>query len=250
MADATTGGGGDPIGCLLRKLRMRDHVSEREEQVLRAAVGGTEIFRAGKTIIRCGETLSRSALLTEGLVARYKDLSAGQRQIMEVHVPGDFTDLHGFPLKRLDHDVGAITAATIAWVPHEALYRITEDEPHLTRLLWLSTLMDSAIQRERILSVGRRPALARISHLLCELYIRLDVIGHADEMSYALPFTQADLADATGLTSVHVNRMLRELREEGLLTFRGGRVTIHDWQRLQDSAEFDPIYLHVEHRPR
>ena len=241
---------GDPVGCLLLKLRIRDQVGEREEGVLRSAVAEVETFRAGKTIIRAGETLSRSALLIEGLVARYKDLSEGQRQIMEVHVPGDFVDLHGFLLKRLDHDIGAITAATIGFVPHDRLARITEEEPHLTRMLWLSTLMDASIQRERILSVGRRPALARIAHLLCELCIRFDIIGMAEEMSYALPFTQADLADATGLTSVHVNRMLRELREQKLLTFRGGRVVIHDWERLKDVAEFDPIYLHAEHRPR
>lgn len=241
---------GDPVACLVLKLRARDHVSEREEEVLRAAIAEIESYRAGKTIVRSGETLTHSALLTVGLVARYKDLSDGQRQIMEVHVPGDFLDLHGFLLKKLDHDIGAITGATIAWVPHETLRRISEEEPHLTRLLWLSTLMDSAIQRERILSVGRRPARARVAHLLCELYLRFDLVGMADGSSYALPFTQIDLGDATGLTSVHVNRMLRELREEGLLTFRGGRVTIHDWERLQRVAEFDPVYLHAEHRPR
>lgn len=241
---------GDPVGCLLLKLRVRDEVSEREEAVLRDAIGEIENYRAGKTIVRAGETLTRSALLMDGLVARYKDLSEGTRQIMEVHVPGDFLDLHGFLLKKLDHDVGAITAATIAWTPHDRLQRISEEEPHLSRLLWLSTLMDASIQRERILSVGRRPARARIAHLLCELYIRFEVVGMTDGMSYALPFTQADLADSTGLTSVHVNRMLRELREEGLLTFRGGRVTIDDWERLKSAAEFDPAYLHVEHRPR
>ena len=241
---------GDPVGCLLLKLRVRDQVSEREEEVLRAAVAEFETFRAGKTIIRAGDTLTRSALLIDGLVARYKDLSEGQRQILEVHVPGDFLDLHGFLLKKLDHDIGAITSVSIGFCPHETLRRITEEEPHLSRMLWLSTLMDSAIQRERILSVGRRSAMARISHLLCELYLRFEVIGMAKGGSYALPFTQIDLADATGLTSVHVNRMLRELREQGLLTFRGGRVTIHDWERLQRAAEFDPIYLHAEHRPR
>ena len=240
----------DPVGALMRKLRVRDEVGEREEDVLRSSIGTIENFRAGKTIVRAGDILNRSALLVSGLVARYKDLSEGQRQIMEMHVPGDFLDLHGFLLKKLDHDVGSITAVTIAWVPHDNLYRITEREPHLARMLWLSTLMDSAIQRERILSVGRRPALARIAHLLCELYIRLDLVGLAEEMSYALPFTQADLADSTGLTSVHVNRMLRELREQGLLTFRGGRVIIHDWERLRSVAEFDPIYLHLEHIPR
>lgn len=240
----------DPVGCLLLKLRVRDQVSEHEAQVLRAAVGEIETFRPGKTIIRAGANLTRSALLIDGLVGRYKDLSEGQRQIMEVHVAGDFVDLHGFLLKKLDHDIGALSKAVIGFVPHAALRRISEEEPHLARLLWLSTLMDASIQRERILSVGRRPALARIAHLLCELYVRFEIIGMTEAMSYFLPFTQTDLADATGLTSVHVNRMLRELRERGLLTFRGGRVTIHDWEKLAAAAEFDPIYLHAEHRPR
>ncbi len=240
----------DPVGCLVRKLRVRDQVTEREEQVLRKAIGEIEKFRAGKTMIRSGTTLARSALLIDGLVARYKDLSEGQRQIMELHVPGDFVDLHGFLLKKLDHDIGAITPATIGWVPHDALRRVTEEEPHLSRMLWLSTLMDASIQRERILSVGRRAALARIAHLLCELHFRFEVIGMVEGMSYKLPLTQTDLADAAGLTPVHVNRMLRELREKKLLTFRGGRVTIHDWERLAATAEFDPVYLHAEHRPR
>lgn len=240
----------DPVRHLLLKLRARDEVHAREESVLRAAVSATERFPASATIIRDGELLHRSALLVDGLVARRKDLSEGQRQIMELHIAGDFIDLHGFPLKRLDHDVAAITDATIAWVPHEALRRITETEPHLTRILWLSTLMDAAIQRERILSIGRRTARARIAQLICELQVRLAVIGLADDAGYDLPLTQIDLADATGLTPVHVNRMLRELREGGLMTFRGGRVTIRDRAALKATAEFDSGYLHLERLPR
>lgn len=240
----------DPVRHLLLKLRVRDEIDAREESVLRAAVAAAERFPAGATIIRDGALLHRSALLVDGMVARRKDLSEGQRQLMELHVPGDFIDLHGFPLKRLDHDVAAMTAATIAWVPHEALRRITETEPHLTRLLWLSTLMDAALQRERILSIGRRAARARIAHLVCELQARLAVIGMADEAGYDLPLTQNDLADATGLTPVHVNRMLRELREADLMTFRGRRVTIHDRAALAAAAEFDPGYLHFERLPR
>jgi CRP-like cAMP-binding protein len=117
-------------------------------------------------------------------------------------------------------------------------------------MLWFSTLLDSAIQREKILSVGRRTALARIAHLICELYLRLDIVGLASGRSFALPLTQIDLADASGLTSVHVNRMLKQLRDEELATFRGGEVTIHDWDRLQQTAEFDPTYLYLERRPR
>ncbi|HEY0116672.1 MAG TPA: Crp/Fnr family transcriptional regulator, partial [Allosphingosinicella sp.] len=168
----------------------------------------------------------------------------------ELHVPGDFIDLHGYLLKRIEHHIGALTAVRIALVPHRNVVRITEQEPHLARLLWLSTLMDAAIQRERILSVGRRSALARIAHLICELYVRLDVVGQVDGLNFAFPVTQLDLADATGLTAVHVNRMLRQLRDRKLVTFRNAVVEIHDLDELQRAAEFDPAYLFLQHEPR
>ena len=243
-------GEAEPVHRLLLKLRARDEVAEREERVLREAVSHVEEFPAGKTIIRAGTALTRSMLTVDGLVARFKDLSEGQRQIQDIHLAGDFTDLHGFLLKRLDHNVGALTRVRMAIVPHDALRRITEEEPHLSRMLWFSTLLDAAIQREKVVSVGRRAALARLAHLLCELHIRLGLVGLAEESSFALPVTQLDLGDATGLTSVHVNRMLKQLRDDRLVTFRGGRVTIHDWPRLQQVAEFDSAYLYLDRRPR
>ena len=187
---------------------------------------------------------------TGARVATDPVLADGQRQIMEVHVPGDFLDLHSFLLKRLEHNVGSLTPVRIALFPHDALRQITEDHPHLARLLWFSTLLDAAIHRERILSVGRRSAVARIAHLICELKLRLEVVGLSDGSRFALPLTQTDLADASGLTAVHVNRMLKRLRDDDLLTFRGGEVTIHDWDRLQRVAEFSADYLYLERRPR
>ena len=240
----------DPVDDLLKKLRMRDEVSEAEAQVLRDSVSEVQKLKAGQTLVRTGESISRSTLLVDGLIARFKDLSDGQRQIMEVHVSGDFVDLHGFLLKRLDHNVGALSDVTVAYVPHQALATITAEQPHLSRMLWLSTLMDASIQREHILSMGRRPAMARIGHLMCELCIRLEVVGLASERRFRLPLTQVDLADATGLTAIHVNRMLRQLRERKLLTFRNGDVEIHDWEQLQGLSDFDPTYLHLERRPR
>jgi CRP-like cAMP-binding protein len=194
--------------------------------------------------------LNHSTLLVSGIACRYKDLADGQRQIMELHVSGDFVDLHGFLLKRIDHNVGAITAVQVALVPHEALHRISVEHPHLSRMLWLSTLLDAAIHREKILSIGRRSAGARIAHMLCELYVRLESVGLAGDNRYALPLTQADLADANGLTSVHVNRMLKRLRDDGILTFRGGEVVIHDMAALRREAEFSPDYLHLDRQPR
>ena len=235
---------------LLMKLRARDDIGAHEEQVLAEAVSEVREYPAGKTLVRQGVLLTASMLTVEGVIARYKDLSEGQRQIQELHVSGDFTDLHGFVLKRLDHNVATLTRTRIAIVPHDRLTRITEEEPHLARMLWFSTLLDSAIQREKILSVGRRAALSRLAHLLCEVKVRLELVGLADNGRYALPLTQLDLGDATGLTSVHVNRMLRQLRDDKLATFRGGEVTIHDWPRLQQVAEFDPAYLYLDRRPR
>lgn len=238
------------IAPLLLKLRARDVIGEDEEALLRAAVSEIRTHPAGKTVVAARTPLSHSTLLVEGLMARYKDLADGQRQILELHVAGDFVDLHGFLLKQIDHHLGSMTPVKVALVPHEALRRITETHPHLTRMLWFSTLLDAAIHREKILSVGRRSALSRVAHILCELFVRLKLVGLAREDGYNLPLTQSDLADATGLTSVHVNRMLKKLRDEGLLTFRGGAVTIGDWERLVRVAEFDPAFLHLERRPR
>lgn len=239
-----------PIEALLLKLRARDVVSAEEERALREAVSEIRDYDAGRTMIRSGAALSESSLQVVGLSCRYKDLAGGQRQIMELHIPGDFVDLHSFLLKRLEHGVAALTPVRVAVVPHDALKKITEDHPHLARMLWFSTLLDAAIHRETILSVGRRTAIARIAHLLCELSVRLEIVGLASEGVFKLPLTQADLADATGLTSVHVNRMLKKLRDDGLLTFRNGEVIIHEWERLQQVAEFSPSYLFLERRPR
>jgi CRP-like cAMP-binding protein len=249
-AEMTEADSAQVIAGLLLKLRARDLVSAEEEAVLRASIAEIREFPAGRTIVRTGTTLGASTLLVDGIVCRYKDLADGQRQIMELHVAGDFVDLHGFLLKRLDHNVGAMTPVRVASVPHDALRGITETHPHLGRMLWFSTLLDAAIHREKILSIGRRSALGRIAHIFCELQIRLRMVGLANEGGYALPLTQADLADVTGLTSVHVNRMLKKLRDDNLLTFRGGTVTIGDWEQLQRVAEFDPTYLHLERRPR
>ena len=235
---------------LLLKMRARDPVSEEEEAALRDTFADFREVGASRTIVRSGVQLNESTLLIEGLACRYKDLADGQRQIMELHIAGDFVDLHSLLLKRLEHNVGAITDVRLGIAPHDRLRKITEDYPHLARLLWFSTLLDSAIHRERILSVGRRSALARIAHLLCELYLRLELVGLASDHRFALPLTQADLGDANGLTAVHVNRMLKKLRDDGLVTYRGGEVAIHDWERLQRVAEFSPSYLFLEPQPR
>src|SRR5687768_8880993 len=238
------------LATLMFKLRARDRISDDEAAILRDSIAEIIELPPGKVLVRAGVELSVCTLLFDGIVGRYKDLADGQRQIMELHVTGDFLDLHSFLLKRLEHNVGSMTPVRMAIVPHEAIRKITEEQPHLTRILWFSTLLDAAIHREKILTVGRRSAVARLAHLFCELAVRLGIVGKADETGYRLDLTQTDLADVTGLTAIHVNRMLKKLRDGGLMTFRGGEVVIHDWEGLQRIAEFDPAYLFLERRPR
>ena len=234
----------------LMKLRARDEVSPEEEKTIRSVVGNPRDVPADTTMIRAEETLEESTLLLDGIACRYKDLRNGERQITELHVAGDFLDLHSFTLKRLDHNVMALTPCPIASVRHEDLRRITEELPHLTRLYWFGTNLDAAIHREWELTLGRRPAIARVAHLLCELHVRLGLVGLTEGTSYRLDLTQTDLAECLGLTSVHVNRMLRELRERGLAEFKQGVVTILALEPLQRLAEFNPSYLYLERRAR
>jgi CRP-like cAMP-binding protein len=234
----------------LMKMRARDDISAEEEQALRGAMGEVLTYPADHTFITAGQELSCSTLLLEGILCRYKDLSDGQRQITELHIAGDFADLHSFTLKHLDHNVMALTRSKVVQVPHENLKKITENYPHLARVLWFSTNLDAAIHREWEVSLGRRSALERTAHLFCELQVKLGLVGLASEREYALPITQVELAECLGLTSVHVNRVLKELRERKLVEFRSGKVTIGNPGELRRVAEFDPAYLYLDKRAR
>lgn len=238
------------IDKLLLKLAARDEVSPEEAAALSDVFGPPVDVAADQTIIRAGEVLHESTLLVEGLMCRYKDLRDGGRQISELHVSGDFVDLHSFTLKRLDHNIMSLTRCRIAPAPHEKLKRITEEHPHLARLLWFSTNLDAAIHREWMLSLGRRTAVSKMAHFFCELFVRFELVGMTVGSSFDLPITQTDVAECLGLTSVHVNRTLKALREQGLVEFRGGVVTIPDMDGLKRVAEFSPAYLSLEKRPR
>lgn len=221
------------IEDLLLKLRKRDVVSEAEVDALRGTICEVEDVPARKTVVHRGEPLSRSVLLLEGLMCRYKDLREGQRQITALHIPGDFLDLHGFTLKKLDHDVMSLSPARVAYSSHERLTELTEKFPHLTRLLWFSTNLDAAMHREWELSLGQRTGAARAAHLLCEIYTRLEIVGRVDGQQYALPLNQTELGECLGLTVVHTNRVLRELRHKGLATFSRKQVIILDIDNLK-----------------
>lgn len=234
----------------LKKLRRRDDISAEEERAINKLASHTIRIAADKIAIRSGELLNQSLILLDGWLARAKDLPNGHRQFAEIHVPGDFADLHSFTLKRLDHDVVTITPCLLAVVPHERLKEMTESMPHLTRVYWFSTNLDAAIHREWAVSLGRRSAIARMAHLFCELLMRLEIVGLADGNSYSFPLTQSEVGESLGLTAVHVNRTLQELRRMGLIEVEDRRVRILDLEGLKGVAEFDPGYLYLEKRAR
>ena len=220
---------------------------EPEERArLESAISDVRMLEPRTTIVRAGEQLHQSTLLIEGFMSRYIDDRNGLRQLVAVHVPGDFVDLHAYPLKVLDHDVAAMTAATVALVPHRELDAITRELPELSRKLWFATLIDAAIHRAWLFRLGRLDAVGRVAHFLCETNARLVSAGLSDGHRFALGLTQNDIAEICGLTNVHVNRVMRHLREERLCVFRSSLVEILDLERLIARGQFEPDYLYID----
>jgi len=225
--------------------RHRDELSAEDIDALESAISEVREIGARQLMVRAGEPVTMSTLLLQGFMCRYMDDRAGERQLVAVHVAGDFVDLHGFPLKRLDHDVATLTEVRVAMVPHANLAQIVAERPNLTRILWFSTLIDAAMHREWIFRLGRLNAIGRISHFLCELDAKLQAVGRSDGTHFELPINQNDLGEACGITGVHANRVLRQLREEKVLLFRNSKVEILDRRRLERIGEFDSAYLYI-----
>jgi len=231
-----------------RFLRHRRGVQlEPDERArLEAAVSEIRTLPPRTTVVMAGDELDQSILLLEGFMSRHIDDRNGLRQLVAVHVPGDFVDLHAFPLKVLDHDVATMTAATVAIVPHAELDIISRDFPALTRKLWFSTLIDAAVHRAWLFRLGRLDAVGRVAHFISETNIRLMPAGLSDGRRFALGLIQTDLAEICGLTNVHINRVLRQLREERLCVFRSSLVEILEPEKLAARGQFDPAYLYID----
>ncbi len=223
--------------------RRRARLEPTDLAALEASVNGVRTIPRRHLLVRASDPIAFSTYLIDGFICRYMDDREGNRQLVAVHVPGDFVDLHGYPLGYLDHDIAALTKCKIALVPHANLDRLVATRPGLAKLLWFSTLLDAAMHREWIFRLGRLEAIARIGHFFCELEARLHAVGMSDGKSFDLPMTQADLGEVCGMTAVHMNRMLRQLREMGLLSFKNQKVTILDQPKLMRLCEFDPAYL-------
>jgi CRP-like cAMP-binding protein len=240
---------GKAAAVLIQTLERRDMLSEAEKQALASVIGEMRFHPEGDVLIRAGRPIEYSTLLLDGLLGRVFYVSNGKRQIVATHVAGDFVDLHSLLLKRLDHDVVALSDVAVAVVPHAKLRQLGEQHPHLMRMLWLLTMIDAATHREWISRLGHSAAV-RVAQLLCELQARLDVVGRATPQGFPLALTQSVIADMVDLTPVHINRTLRKLRESGLAVVRDGLVSIPDLAKLRQFAAYDPAYLYLEAVPR
>lgn len=236
--------------CMELFLRNRTIavLTEQERDRLEQSVAERRWMPARATLLDRGEHLRQSTMLVQGFMIRYIDDFEGRRQIVAFHVPGDFVDLHAFPLHVLDHSIATLTQVEIGIVPHVTLKRLTGEDPDLAQKLWGSTLLDAAMHREWLFRLGRLDAVGRVAHFFSETNARLEAIGYSDGAIFQLPINQTDLSEITGLTAIHVNRVLRMLREEKICTFRSSRVEIADLPRLQKIGQFDPTYLYLENR--
>lgn len=220
-----------------------------ERARLEGAISEVRRVPARQLLVRKGEPLEHSTLLVSGLLCRHVDDWKGHRQFVSLHIPGDLVDLHSYPMKQLDHDVATLTEAEVAIFPHAAIRAITEQDAELARKLWFATLLDAAAHREWIFRLGRLDAAGRVCHFFAETGARLQAVGDGERARYGLALTHADLGEACALTSVHISRVLKSLRDEGLCTFKDGQVVIHDYAALVRRAQFDPSYLYLEHPP-
>lgn len=227
--------------------RLRDNLSDDDLSYVERLVQTTDDHPGSTTLIARGEATDRSTLLIEGFVFRTIE-KGDKRYIVGVHVPGDFVDLHGFALNRLDHNIVTVGPVRTGHVCHASLSEVMQERPGVARAMWFATLLDAAIHRKWIQMLEQLDAPQRIAHLYCELRTRLELTGRKTSRTLRTPFTQSDLADMCGVSAIHANRAIGKLRERGLGEIRRGDLYTTDWNRLETYAAFDPDYLYGEGR--
>lgn len=221
-------------------------LSAGEKTLINTAVGKTvRVAAAHADIVREGDAPRTVKVVLEGWATRYKQLPDGRRQILALMIPGDMCDANAFVHRHMDHSIGALTPVRYAEVSQGDFETLLSDSPRIAKALWWSELVTVSIQREWTTNIGQRQAYERIAHLLCETFVRLQTIGLANSDNCEFPLTQTDIADATGLTPVHVNRMVQALRQDGLIELRDKRLHLRNPARLRQLAMFNPAYLHL-----
>jgi CRP-like cAMP-binding protein len=233
------------LNPLVRHLEHMVSLTDEERAAIeRLPMQITEI-QADQDIVREGDRPSKCFAILEGFAMTFKVTGAGKRQIVAFHIPGDMPDLQSLHLEVLDISVSALTRCKVGFVQHEALRDLCARFPRLADAFWRETLVASSVFREWVMNVGQRQAHARVAHVLCEWVRRMEAMGLAADHTCELPMTQNELADATGMTTVHVNRTLQRLRAEGLISLAGSKLAVLDWEGLKEAGDFDPTYLHL-----
>ncbi|WP_332811411.1 Crp/Fnr family transcriptional regulator [Sphingomonas sp.] len=231
---------------LVERWTQRFQLDDADCAAIRSLPHSERLLERDSYVVREGEASNNCCLLLSGFAYRHKLVRAGARQILSLHVSGEFVDLQNCLLGTADHNVQTLSRATVAFVPQAALLALAAARPAVGRAMWHDTMIDSSIFREWVVNVGRRDSVTRIAHLLCEIAVRLGAAGLAQDQSFILPLTQEQLADATGLTSVHTNRVLQALRRDGLISLSTRSLKVLDWHRLRELGDFNARYLHLE----
>jgi CRP-like cAMP-binding protein len=232
------------LAALVTKLMVSNVLDEVDIQAIQNLPTRSRVLGARKVIVAEGDRPRECCLIGEGFAFRSKSTSDGARQILSLHIPGEIPDLESLHLRRMDHDLVTLTRCELEFVPHEAMRALTRARPNVMGLFWRETLVDSAVFREWVVNVGQRSATARIAHVLIELFHRLKAIGRARDDVFEFPITQTELADCVGLSSVHVNRVLQDLRKQGLIRVNRSEFQLLRPRELKEIAEFAPAYLH------
>ena len=234
------------LALMLRKLAYWSDLDAEDEAAVLALPHRTRTIQRHGYIVRERDRAIHSCVLLSGFAIRHKTVAGGARQIVSMHIKGDIVDLQNSFLGIADHSVQVLTECQVALIPRDSVKQLAFARPNVGMAMWLDTLVDGSVFREWVANVGRRDAYTRIAHLLCEFSLRMKVAGLGESTDYELPMTQEQIADCVGLTSVHVNRTLKRLVDEGLIGRRNSRsVTIGDWNRLADAGDFDSTYLHL-----
>jgi CRP-like cAMP-binding protein len=233
------------VASLIRKLDKIHGLTAGEQQALEKLPATLKHFPPGEDIVREGDKPSMACMVVDGTAFRYTIVEPGRRQIMSWYIAGDIPDLEGLFLETMDHSLGTLHSCTIAQIPHDAIRRLFEDQPRLGEVLWRETLIDCAVMRKWLACIGRRSALSCIAHMICEFVTRMHAVGLSDGVTCYFPMTQTELGDAASLSTVHINRTIRDLRKLGLVTWGIHSVKIHDWAGLAQVGQFDPAYLQL-----
>lgn len=230
---------------LIRRLETIAKLGDEEKSALRQLPWRQRSFAENSDLISQGAKATECCIILEGMAARYKVLSEGRRSILSIHFSGDLPDLQGLHLVHMDHGIYALTSVRAAFIPHEAIKAMTRVNKKLADVLIRYALIDASIFRQWIANISRRTAYERIAHIFCEVHVRMSVLGLAAQDSFHLPMTQAELGDASGLSPVHVNRVLQRMRKDGLVKSKGDTHAVMDWERLRQAADFTEDYLHL-----